>query len=107
MTSKIVSPASDVESTYQKCLDSVKKIGGEEGYIDLFLIHNVTPGAEKIKTMWQAMEQLHSEGRLKSIGVSNFGIAHINQMKAYAKSWPPAVNQIEVRLCQLIGVRTS
>jgi diketogulonate reductase-like aldo/keto reductase len=33
---------------------------------------------------------------VKSIGVSNFGIGHIEEMRGYAKSWPPAVNQIEV-----------
>ena len=96
VTSKILSPGSEANETYQKCLDSIKKISGDDGYIDLMLIHNSSAGAEGIRKMWQAMEQLHQEGRLKTIGVSNFGVAHIHQMKSYAKSWPPAVNQIEV-----------
>lgn len=69
ITSKIYAAESDVQSTYQKCLDSVKKIAGENGYLDLFLIHNGAVGAEKRKIMWQAMEKLHEEGKLKSIGV--------------------------------------
>ena len=96
VTSKIVSPGPDDAATYQKCLDSVNKIGGVESYLDLMLIHNVTPGANGIKIIWQAMEKLHAEGKIKSIGVSNFGIAHIEQMKSYATVWPPAVNQLEV-----------
>jgi diketogulonate reductase-like aldo/keto reductase len=96
LTSKIFSPGSDDAETYNKCAESVRKTGGENGYLDLMLIHNVTPGAAGIKMIWQSMEKLQQEGKIKSIGVSNFGIAHIEQMKQYAKFWPPAVNQLEV-----------
>lgn len=95
-TSKMVKPAEDAESTYQKVLDSVQKIGGPDGYLDLMLIHNQVPGKEKIKLMWQAMEKVHKEGKIKAIGVSNFGIGTIEEMKEYAQVWPPAVNQLEV-----------
>ena len=96
ITSKIYTPESDAQSTYQKCLESVKKIDGEDGYIDLFLIHNANVGPEKCKTMWQAMEKMHDEGKFKSIGVSNHGIRHLENLKSYAKVWPPAVNQLEL-----------
>jgi diketogulonate reductase-like aldo/keto reductase len=36
------------------------------------------------------------EGKAKSIGVSNYGIEHLEEMRVYAKVWPPAVNQIEL-----------
>ena len=98
VTSKIVRPAADEAATYEKCEESVRKIGGANGYLDLMLIHNVTPGAAAIKMTWQAMEKLHDEGKIKSIGVSNFGIAQLERMKEYAKVWPPAVNQLEVSL---------
>lgn len=100
VTSKIVSPADDgsAESTYQKVAESVRKIGGEgEGaYLDLMLIHNQAPGAAKIKVMWQAMERLHAEGRIKALGVSNFGSGTIEAMKSYAQVWPPTINQLEL-----------
>ena len=96
ITSKIYTPDSDAASTYQKCLGSVEKIAGKDGYLDLMLIHNANVGAEPRKKMWQAMEKLHDEGRYKSIGVSNFGIAHLEDLKKYAKVWPPAVNQLEL-----------
>lgn len=105
VTSKIVSPAendADGEATYRKVLESVEKIGGkgEAGYLDLMLIHNQACGKDKIRVMWQAMERLFKEGRIKAIGVSNFGVGTIEAMKEYASVWPPAVNQLEVRLSQ-------
>ncbi|KAK5111554.1 hypothetical protein LTR62_004850 [Meristemomyces frigidus] len=96
ITSKIWEAGADIDATYQKCLGSVKDIAGDDGYLDLMLIHNAAVGAEPRKKMWLAMEKLHKEGKFKNIGVSNYGIAHINDMKTYASVWPPAVNQLEL-----------
>ncbi|KAK0942662.1 hypothetical protein LTR29_005749 [Friedmanniomyces endolithicus] len=96
VTSKIWEAGSDVDSTYERCAGSVKKITGGDGFLDLMLIHNAAVGAEPRKNMWLAMEKLHAEGKFKSIGVSNYGIGHIEEMKSYAKVWPPAVNQLEL-----------
>ncbi|KAL9531358.1 hypothetical protein SMMN14_04892 [Sphaerulina musiva] len=96
LTSKILSPAEDAESTYQKCLQSVQKIAGDDGYLDLLLIHNVSSGAAGVKLMWQAMERLFQEGKLRAIGMSNTGIGMMEAMKAYATVWPPHVNQLEL-----------
>ena len=97
LTTKILAAAGSVEKSYQKCLNSVNQIDpGEQGYVDLFLIHSPSSGTEKRKEMWGALERLLEEGRVKSIGVSNYGVGHIEEMKSYAKIWPPHVNQIEV-----------
>lgn len=96
VTTKIMSPAGSPEATYEKVLGSVKKIDGESGYVDLFLIHSINAGASGRKEMWLALERLLDEGWVKSIGVSNYGVKHIEEMKAYAKVWPPHVNQLEV-----------
>ena len=99
LTTKILTSGGSPNATYKKCLDSVHKIGGEDGYVDLFLIHTPSGGSAARKEMWQALERLESEGKVKSIGVSNFGIGHIEEMKSYARIWPPYVNQIEVSSC--------
>lgn len=97
LTTKILSTAGSPEKTYQKCLDSVKLIDeGENGYVDLFLIHSPSAGPAKRKEMWGALERLYEEGRAKAIGVSNFGVGHVEGMKEWAKVWPPHVNQLEV-----------
>lgn len=96
VTTKILSPAASVEATYDKLLASVHKIGGADGYVDLFLIHSSSSGSAGRKLLWQALEKLYAEGKTKSIGVSNFGVGHIEEMRSYAQVFPPHVNQIEV-----------
>jgi diketogulonate reductase-like aldo/keto reductase len=109
LTTKILSAAGSVQKSYEKCKASVEKIDpGEGGYVDLFLIHSASGGKEKRKEMWQALERLYEDGKARSIGVSNFGVGHIEEMKGYAKVWPPQVNQIEVGCCQCwLGVRLN
>lgn len=99
LTTKILFPAGSVQASYEQCLESVRKMDSADGYVDLFLIHSPSRGIDKVKEMWQALERLHAEGKAKSIGVSNFGIKHIEAMKDYAKVWPPHVDQIEVSQC--------
>lgn len=96
LTTKILSTGRNADATYKKCLESIEKIDGKDGYVDLFLIHTPSGGPGARKEMWQALEKLESEGRAKSIGVSNFGVSHIEEMKSFARIWPPHVNQIEV-----------
>ena len=97
LTTKILSAGGSVQKSYEKCVASVEKIdSNKDGYVDLFLIHSPHSGKEKRKEMWLALEKLYEEGKAKSIGVSNYGVGHIEEMKSYAKVWPPQVNQIEV-----------
>ena len=72
-------------------------------YIDLYLIH--WP-ANKVRyknpdevnaVAWQALEELYEDGRVKSIGVSNFLPHHIEELKKSAKVLP-MVNQIELHV---------
>jgi hypothetical protein len=51
--------------------ESVAKINGEGGYVDLFLIHAPTAGVEGRKEQWGYMEGLIKSGKAKAIGVSN------------------------------------
>ncbi|KAK9328210.1 NADP-dependent oxidoreductase domain-containing protein [Lipomyces starkeyi] len=65
------------------------------GYIDLYLVHSPYPGRQLRKETWKAMEEAVQEGKVRSIGVSNYGIKHLNEMESYA-TVKPAVNQLEV-----------
>jgi diketogulonate reductase-like aldo/keto reductase len=95
ITTKILTAGGSSAKSVQKGLDSVEKIDGTDGYVDCFLIHSPNGGKETRAEIWQALETLYEIGKAKSIGVSNFGIGHIEEMKTYATVWPPHVNQIQ------------
>lgn len=74
-------------------------------YLDLLLIH--WPGPAKTKPdapdnriarqeTWRVMESAYREGRCRSIGVSNFTIAHLQDMFTWCDIRPMA-NQVEVK----------
>lgn len=69
---------------------SLKLLGLE--YVDLYLVHWAIPG--KIVSTWKAMERLQKSGRVKSIGVSNHMVPHLDELLASAEI-APAVNQVE------------
>ncbi|XP_078238076.1 glyoxal reductase isoform X1 [Pogona vitticeps] len=84
------------------CLKSLKELDCE--YLDLYLIH--WPGTqgrpredagnrERRRHSWRALERLHEAGKLKAIGVSNYTIAHLEELLADCRI-PPAVLQIEL-----------
>lgn len=63
-------------------------------YLDLYLIHWPVAGSEKYLDSWRALIRLRDEGRVRSIGVSNFLELHINRL-VDATGVTPSVNQIE------------
>lgn len=62
-------------------------------YIDLLLIH--WPVKDCVKYTWQIMESYVKEGKIRSIGVSNFNPNHLEDLLSYAEI-RPVINQIEV-----------
>lgn len=75
-------------------VESVKRIN-LDGYVDLFLVHGPNKGPQARERMWAALERLHAEGKAKHIGVSNYGVRHLEEVLKYAKV-KPVCNQIEV-----------
>ncbi|KAI8294856.1 hypothetical protein K4K59_004912 [Colletotrichum sp. SAR11_240] len=93
ITTKVGRHEGSVEKTYRSVLRSVRRIAGEDGYVDLFLVHRPIQRREEV---WVALERLLEQGKTRAIGVSNFRAEHLEEMKGYAKVWPPVVNQIEI-----------
>ena len=77
----------DVEGSLQRSLD---RLGLD--YIDLYLIHWPVPGC--FLNTWKDMEKILESGRALSIGVSNFEIRHLEELRRVS-GIVPAVNQIE------------
>jgi 2,5-diketo-D-gluconate reductase A len=74
---------------------SLRKLGLD--YLDLYLIHQ--PFGD-VHGAWRAMEELHAQGRIKAIGVSNFQPDRLMDLIVHNKV-VPAVNQVETHpFCQ-------
>lgn len=64
-------------------------------YVDLLLLH--FPVTLRRKKAWLALEDLKTSGLVKSIGVSNYTIRHLEEMESYANEMP-VVNQVELHV---------
>jgi diketogulonate reductase-like aldo/keto reductase len=103
VTTKIAAGFKKNPSSWQEATQSVQRSLGRLGleYIDTFLIHHpgddaVDPSAaDRRCTTWQALEEQVKEGYVKNIGVSNFNVSQILEMRQYA-SIRPCVHQVEV-----------
>jgi 2,5-diketo-D-gluconate reductase A len=82
----------DARRAFEKTLS---ELGSE--YVDLFLIHWPLPtlyDGDFVST-WRTLEEIHRDGRARSIGVSNFQVDHLERLAAETDT-VPAVNQIEL-----------
>jgi 2,5-diketo-D-gluconate reductase A len=64
-------------------------------YVDLLLIHWPLPARDEFISTWRTFERLQAEGKVRSIGVSNFKPAHLERLLAETDV-VPAVNQIQL-----------
>jgi len=100
ITTKLESHIKDYEQTFVEFEQSRQRLGVD--YVDLYLIHAPWPWSE-----WQsnpdyatgniaafkAMEKLYQDGKIRSIGVSNFEIDHLEKLLK-GTTLIPHVNQI-------------
>ncbi len=73
--------------------ETMAKLGLEQ--LDLFLIHWPVPSQDKYVEAWKVLVELKQQGRIASIGVSNFNQDHLERIIAETGE-VPVVNQIEL-----------
>lgn len=83
--------------TYDAALSDLKNSLKEAGldYFDLYLMHSPLGGPEKRKDVWRALLAAKKQGLVKSVGVSNFGAKHIQEMVEQGVELP-VLNQIDL-----------
>ncbi|WP_371029109.1 aldo/keto reductase [Pseudoclavibacter sp. JSM 162008] len=93
VTSKIPGRFHGYDETLTGFDESIARLGLEQ--LDLLLIHWPLPRLEKYVDTWRALVQLQKDGRVRSIGVSNFTPEHLTKI-VDATGVAPAVNQVEL-----------
>ena len=89
ITTKLWTQDTGYEKTKAAFMWSLEKL--QLDYLDLFLIHQ--PYGD-IYGSWRAMEELYHEGKVKAIGVCNFGMDRLIDLIIHNEI-TPAINQVE------------
>lgn len=90
ITTKLWIQSNGYENTLKAFDRSLNRL--QMDYVDLYLIHQ--PFGD-VYGEWRAMEELHVQGKIKAIGVSNFQPDRIMDLMIHNQV-TPAANQIEV-----------
>ena len=93
ITSKLRNGAHQRDAALRAFDETMSKLAIEQ--IDLFLIHWPVPSQGQYAEAWKALVDLRQAGRIKSIGVSNFNLDHLERIIGET-GITPVVNQIEL-----------
>ncbi|OTA60039.1 aldo-keto reductase [Hypoxylon sp. EC38] len=80
-TSKIPRSGMSYEGAKAQVETSLKTSGLD--YIDLMLIHSPFGGSAARKGAWKALVEAVEEGKIRSIGVSNYGVHHLDELEKH------------------------
>lgn len=93
VTTKLWNSDQGYDSTLKAFDASMQRLGMD--YLDLYLIHWPVPAKDAYVDTFKAFAHLRDQGRIRSIGVSNFEPEHLRKL-IDATGIVPAVNQIEL-----------
>jgi len=93
LTTKLWNNDQGFDSALKAFDASLKRLGTD--YVDLYLIHWPSPHRGLFVETWKAFIRLKEEGRIRSIGVSNFYPEHLQKI-IDETGVVPVINQIEL-----------
>jgi len=93
VTTKLWNEEQGFDRTLRAFDASLEQLGLD--HVDLYLIHWPSPARDLYVDTWRAFIRLKEEGRVRSIGVSNFTAEHLDRL-ADETGVTPAINQIEL-----------
>jgi len=93
VTSKVPNQDQGREATLRSFDGTLADLGLEE--LDLYLIHWPAPSKGLAVETWKTLAELREQGRIRSIGVSNFRIEDLEKIEAET-GVVPVLNQIEL-----------
>ncbi len=97
LTTKLSNADQGYDSTLASFEASMDRLGlsGSDEYLDLYLIHWPMPANNTFVDTFKAFAHLRDQGRIRSIGVSNFEPEHL-RILVDGTGIVPAVNQVEL-----------
>lgn len=93
VTSKVWNDDHGYDETLRAFDVSMERFGLDR--LDLYLIHWPVPSRDRYVDTWRALIRLRDEGRVTSIGVSNFHAHHLERI-VDETGVTPVVNQVEL-----------
>ena len=93
VTTKLWNAYQGYDEALKACDASLGRLGLD--YIDLYVIHWPVPSLDRYVESWKALVRLKEEGKVRSIGVSNFLEPHLERI-VDATGVVPAINQVEM-----------
>jgi len=93
VTTKLWNDAQGYDEALRAFDDSLERL--QLDTVDLYLIHWPAPRKDRYVDSWRALVRLKEEKRVRSIGVSNFQIPHLERI-IEETGVTPTVNQIEL-----------
>ncbi|PLB33303.1 aldo/keto reductase family protein [Aspergillus candidus] len=84
-TTKVPATHMSYEKAKEAIEASIRDAAGLD-YIDLVLLHAPYGGKEGRLGAWRALVEAQKAGKIRSIGVSNYGIHHLEELEAYINS---------------------
>lgn len=93
VTSKVWKDDNGFDETLRAFDASIDRLGLDR--LDLYLIHWPVPSTDRYVDTWRALIRLQEEGRVRSIGVANFHVHHLERIIGET-GVTPVVNQVEL-----------
>ncbi len=91
LASKVLPSNASYECTIRSCRQSLKRL--KTDYLDLYLLHWPS-GSYPISETMKAMEKLVSDGLVRFIGVSNFGVEELKEAEKSLRNERIVCNQV-------------
>lgn len=90
LVSKVLPSNASYAGTIRACEESLARLGTD--YLDCYLLH--WRGSVPLRETMRALEQLVTDGKIRSLGVSNFDVADLDEAQDALEREPIACNQV-------------